>query len=235
MSGKKTMAKKCAGHLIQASETGEGFHHQTTRTLSGPASSPSTFVPPNSLFYSRDSCLVFSFSFLTWFGFKVMKVRSVGGETNVPVQVKFWKYSQTVSLDCRRDESQRLPPALLVSSRVCQESVVTPGCYILPVTLSVFFLSFTCEWIIHTIPSIFFFYAEPVLNANCLFPCRYKLKKPKRYAFSWTISGKCISAFTVTRKLLVSSEEGLRLKSTCKGLENLFLSYLARSVVFRSS
>lgn len=75
------MAKKCAGHLIEASETGEGFHHQTTRTLSGPASSPSTFVPPNSLFYSRDSCLVFSFSFLTWFGFKVMKVRSVGGET----------------------------------------------------------------------------------------------------------------------------------------------------------
>lgn len=52
------------------------------------------------------------------------------------------------------------------------------------------------------------------------------LKKTKQYAFSWTISSKCISAFTVTRKLLVSGEEGLRLKSTCKGLENLFLSIL---------
>lgn len=69
-SGKKTMAKKYAGHLmdgrVEASETGEGFHHQTTRTLSGPASSPSAFVPPNSLFTSRDSCLFFSF-YLIWF------------------------------------------------------------------------------------------------------------------------------------------------------------------------
>lgn len=52
------------------------------------------------------------------------------------------------------------------------------------------------------------------------------INKKKQYAFSWTISSKYISAFTVMRKLLVSSEEGLRLKSTCKGLENLFLSIL---------